>query len=192
MFELAPFGLPDGYGESILSLEAAKSHLRVDGDGEDDLIAAFRDAAVDVVEKYTGLILAPRVGGNALVWRAERLCAPVRLGVRPVTAITGFAYLDSEGGEHDGDPSTLRIVPGGEVLLKGGTSWPSDLDHGIAITFEAGLSAGQVPPSLVQAIRMFTAHLYLNREAVAATGTIGGEIPLGFRALCSAYRPPVI
>lgn len=192
MFELAPFGLPDGYGESILSLDDAKAHLRVDGDDEDDLVAAFRDAAVDAVERYTGLILAPRTGENAMVWRAERLPSRLRLGVRPVSAIRGLAYVDSEGAEQTGDPAILRMGSGDEVLLRAGHSWPPDMAGGIAIKFEAGLPAGKVPASLLQAVRMFTAHLYLNREAVAATGAVGGEIPLGFRALCSPYRQVVL
>lgn len=192
MFELAPFGLPDGYAESILSLADVKQHLRVDGDDEDDLIGAFRDAAVDAVEKYTGLILGPRTGAHALVWRAERLCPPVRLGVRPVTSLVAFRYLDRAGDQQPGDVATLRIGTGSEVVLKGGASWPSDLAAGVEIEFEAGLPAGKVPASLVQAARMFTAHLYLNREAVAATGNVGGELPLGFRSLCSAYRQVVI
>lgn len=187
-YELAPFGLPAGYGESILPLAEAKAHLRVEHDDEDVLIAAFRDAAVDAVEKYTGVILAPRTGDDALVWRAESLPPRVRLGVRPVTGVTAFAYIDSDGDAQTGDVATLRLGPGGEVLLKAGESWPSDINAGVQITFEGGLTAAQrAGTTLVQAVRFMTAHLYMNREHVI-TGTISGELPDGFRAMCAPYR----
>src|SRR5690606_11572854 len=93
----------------------------------DGLIEALRDAAVDMVERYCSLWLAERAQA---VWRAECLPARVRLGVGPVTAITGFAYLDSAGAEQAMDPALLRIGAGGEVLPKPGQDWPSDIAGG--------------------------------------------------------------
>lgn len=191
-FELAPFALPEGYAEAILPLADLKGHLRVTGSREDDLIGAFRDAAVDAVEQFTGLILGPREGEHAMVWQAESLPARVRLGVRPISALLSFAWLDATGTEQVGDVAELRVGPGSEVMPKPGASWPKGIAGGVTITFSAGLPAGKVPPSLVQAARMFAAHLYLNREAVVATGALGGEVPLGFQALCSPYRMPVL
>jgi len=47
------------------------------------------------------------------------------------------------------------------------------------------------PPTLIAAAKMFVAHLYANREQIAAEG-VEGELPLGFRALCNMYRMPVL
>lgn len=190
MFELAPFDLPAGYGASILSNDEAKlqCHVLVSITDFDDLIAAFRDASVDAVERYCNLRLAECAG---LKWKAESLPARIKLGTGPVTAITAMTYLDSTGTEQSVDVSTLRVAAGGEVVLKPGQSWPSGIHSGITITFTAGFTDANRPGSLVQAVRMFTAHLFKNREAVL-TGTISAEIPLGFRALCNGYRIPVI
>lgn len=191
MYELAPFALPAGYGEAILSLADVKAHLSIEATETefDDLVAAFRDAAVQMVEHYTGLILAPRVG---MVWTAEAMPPRLRIGVRPVTAITAFSYLDGDGAEQAVNVEALRIGLRSEVLLKAGQSWPSGLGSGLAITFNAGLADGEAPPVLLQAARMFAAHLFANRETVVASGSIGGEVPFGFRQLCSPYRPVLL
>jgi uncharacterized phiE125 gp8 family phage protein len=189
-YELAPFALPEGYAEGVLPLVDVKRHCAIEADETefDVELAAYRDAGVDMVEKYTGLILAPRTG---MVWRAEALPSRVRLGVKPVTTVMAFTYLDSAGDAQTGDHTTLRIVHGNEVVLKAGESWPSDMAAGVALTFSAGLAASERPAALVQAARMFTAHLFAHREAVI-TGTISGEIPLGVRVLCDLHRAVVI
>lgn len=189
MYALDPFSLPAGYGEAILPLADVKRHVAVeDGETEfDEELAAYRDAAVLMVENYTGLVLGPRTG---MVWRAERLPSRLRLGVRPVTALTEFTFLDGEGEEQEVDVDTLRIGAGGEVLLKAGQSWPSGMGEGLQITFNAGLPANGAPQDLVNEARRFAAFLFENRESVI-TGTISAEIPLGFRHVCAAYRPVI-
>ena len=82
-FELAPFDLPAEYGEGMVSLGGMKAHLRVLHDDDDDLIGIYRDAAVDMVERYCGIALGPK---TRVVWRGERLSSPIELGVWPVTA----------------------------------------------------------------------------------------------------------
>lgn len=185
-FELAPFDLPDGYGEGIVSLADVKAHLRVLHDDEDVLIGLLRDAAVDMVEKHCGVYLAERTG---VEWRGERLVSPLALGVWPVTNISAITYLDSDGETVTAVHGDWRIVQRDRIALKPGKTMPSDVAAGVSITFDAGFASP--PPALLQAVRFFAAHLYINRAAVI-TGTISGEIPLGFRELCSRYRMPVI
>lgn len=47
--------------------------------------------------------------------------------------------------------------------------------------------AGDVPASLVQALKMHAAHLYENREATSFAAT-AAEVPLGFFALIDPHR----
>ena len=93
-FELSPYALPEGYGESIITLVEAKAHLYVEHDDDDALIGVLRDAAIEMTEQYNQVKLAPVSG---LVWRSERLCSPLKLGVREVQSIEAIDYLDSEG-----------------------------------------------------------------------------------------------
>jgi uncharacterized phiE125 gp8 family phage protein len=185
-FELAPFALPADYGEGIVSLAEMKAHLSIDASDtyHDVIIEVYRDAAVDMVEKYCGVRLGTLTGG-------ESLPPVIKLGVWPVTAITSITWLDGDGADVTGDAADWRIVRRDEIALKPGRTLPSGVAAGVAITFGAGFDDDTRPKALVQAVRMFAAHLFLNRETVMA-GTVANEIPLGFRQLCGAYRMPVI
>jgi uncharacterized phiE125 gp8 family phage protein len=187
-FELAPFALPADYGEAIVPLTDLRQHLGVIETDFDPIIEIYRDAAIDMVEKYCGVRLGPL---SDLVWRGEELPSTVRLGVWPVTAINAISWLDANGNQVTGNQADWRIVRRDEIALKPGRRPPQGVAAGVEITFDAGFAATERPKALLQAVRMFAAHLFLNRETVV-TGTISGEIPLGFRQLCSAYRMPVI
>lgn len=189
-FELAPFALSADYVDAVLSRDDAKRHCVIDADDTtfDDEIDFYRAAAVDMVERYCGVALGERTG---MVWRGETLCSPVDLGIWPVTAVTSIDYLDSDGAAASGTASDWRVVRRDQIALKPSKSLPSGVSAGVEITFNGGFAAGECPPALVQAARMFCAHLFRNRESVI-TGTISGEIPLGFRQLCATVRMPVI
>jgi len=187
--------MPEGYGDGLLSLEACKQHLRVDDaddDSEDLLILALRDAAIEYVERYCAVKLAPVAG---LTWRAEGLphggSGYIDLAVRPVTGITGIGWLDSAGAEVAGAPGNYRFEASGRLRPAPSLHWPSGVAGGVVVTFDAGYPAGEAPPMLLAAVRMMLGHLYLNREAVIV-GTISGEAPLGVTALCSAFRPVLL
>ena len=187
-FELAPFDLPADYGEGIVPLADMKAHLNVTEDDDDALIQVYRDAAVDMVERYCGVRLGECEG---LEWRRESLASPVRLGVWPVTAITAIGWLNDTGTDVTGAAADWRIVRRDEIALKPGRTLPTGIAAGVVVTFNAGFTAANRPAALVQAVKLFAAHLFLHREAVIS-GKISGEIPLGFRMLCGQYRMPVI
>lgn len=183
-FQLAPYALPGTYGEGVVPLADVKAHLGVLEDDFDDLIGVLRDAAIDMVERYCGVRLGLCEG---LEWHAERLPHPVQLGVWPVAEVTGVSWLDSDGAVVTGDPAIWRVGVRDMLRLVPGQSLPGGVAGGVVITFTAGFDDTTRPAALVSAVKMFTAHLFANREAVV-TGTISGEIPLGFRAMCNAYR----
>lgn len=194
IFELGHVPMADGYGEALLPLAECKAHVSVeDSETEfDDEIAIYRDAAIEFVERYCSVKLGPTAG---LTWSAQGLpsasCATVSLGLWPVTAIDAVAWLDSDGAEVVGDPEDYRVTAKGVMRPAIGGQWPSGVGGDVVVTFAAGFSDGEAPKSLLQAARMFMAHLFANREAVAS-GTIGGEVPLSVTALCTPFRPVVI
>lgn len=192
IFELLHAPFPDGYGEAILSLDACKGHLRVDGDDEDELIKALRDASIDFIERYCGVKLMETAG---IVWTAARFpagCAgALTLSMSPVRAITGVTWLSQSGQPVTGVPADFRITPRGDVLPVIGGQWPAAVGGDVAIEFTAGYDAGQAPPSLLSAVRLFLGHLYKNREAVVDRGD-AGEVPFGVRQICSPFRRVVI
>lgn len=188
MFELAPFDLPEDYGQGIVPLADIKAWCSIDEaeDEFDGLLGFMRDAAVDMVERYCGVYLALREG---VVWTGEVIPAKFRLPYRPAIEITGFAYFDYNGASATFDVAGLRLTAGSELRTLAGAAWPSG--EGYEVTFSAGYTDANRPPALVTAVKMFAAHLFANREAVI-TGTISGEIPLGFQTLCRQFRPVLI
>lgn len=185
-FELTPLALPADYTETLLPLADCKAHLGYLEDDQDDLIMAYRDAAIDMVERYCGVRLGPVTDA---AWRGESLPATLDLGVWPVTAINSVTWLDDTGALVEGDDDDWRVIRRGTIGLKPGRTLPSGIGGGVVIEFDAGFETA--PPVLLAAARLFLGHLFIHREAVI-TGTISGEIPLGFKQLCAAYRIPVI
>ncbi|MGX7896889.1 head-tail connector protein [Tsuneonella sp. HG222] len=187
MFELSPFARSADYGEGVVPLADMKAHLAIDAEETefDDLVSVFRDAAVDMVERYCEVRLAECAG---IEWSAEALPRRLRLPVWPVTQIAAVRYRDGDGTAREIDVNGLRVGARGEIKPAAGQEWPTDVDSELFVEFNAGFDETNRPPALVQAVKMFTAHLFANREAVI-TGTISGEIPLGFRALCASFVP---
>lgn len=188
LFEINPGLMPAGYGESILPLVAAKAHLRVVEDDDDDLIAALRDSAVDMIERYCSLYLARRTG---LVWTGSGFSGRMHLGRGPDVEVTSVAYAGPLGSVTLA-PADWRLGVGGRLLPAFGGAWPGDCQGTVTVTFAAGYSdvAAQAP-SLVAAVKMALTQLYDLRSAVV-TGTIINELPFGVRAICDAVRMPVL
>jgi uncharacterized phiE125 gp8 family phage protein len=175
-------------GDAVLPLDMAKAHLRVLDDDSDELITAFRDAAVDMIEQYAEKALVSR----AFKWRG-RLAEAMEMGMGPVTAISAVTYLDADGAQQSlVAADTLRVAMADRVEVKTGMALPEMADgDGVAeITFTAGYSdpALPIPASLLAAAKLMLGHLYMNREAVTfGSGPV--EIPFGVRQLCGPYRP---
>lgn len=188
LFALDPVAMPAGYGEAVLPLADAKAHCRVLDDDEDDLIAALRDAAVQMVEHYCGVRLTDIGGSPPLVWRGETLpsgATPVEMGVRPITAIVSLAYADASGAAQTIAPAALRIVRGEAIAPAIGASWPADVGGSVVISFRAAMDAP--PPVLISAAKMFLATLFIQRESLSLTGAVS-DVPHGFAMLCRPYR----
>lgn len=174
-------------GEAVLPLADAKAHLRVLDDDSDELIAALRDAAVDMVEQYAEKALVSR----NFEWRG-RLQQAMEMGIGPVTALASVTYLDADGALQTlAHASALRIALRDRIEFKTDVDVPDQADgDGVAvITFTAGYGGGQpLPPSLVAACRMMLGHLFMNREAVTF-GSGAVEMPFGVRQMCGPYKP---
>lgn len=188
LFQLTPSAPVEGYGEALLPLDAAKLFLRVDGTDEDALVGALRDAAIDMVEQYTNLRLAPCSGIIARFGAFEPI---LRLGVGPAFSIDiASVEYTIDGTDTLLDTTGWMAAPGGALMPAPSTSWPT-ADGGVKVTFTAGYPAGQCPPVLIHAAKMFMGHLYLNRDELVEKG-LSSELPLGFRTLCDLKRIPVL
>lgn len=157
-------------GNTILPLAAAKAHLRITHSREDDLIASWRDAAIDYVERQAAVSLIP----TAWIWTGRTLAGGLDLPMGPVTAIGAVSY---EG--QDGAP----VAYAGARILHGlvwpayQQTWPTTYGQA-RIEFTAGVSSPAVRPKLLSAVKILMGHLEKNR------GDLEG-IPDGVRRLVS-------
>lgn len=169
-----------------VSLGEAKAHCRITHSDEDALITDLIGAAVSMVEDYCGRSIMAQTWQLTLDGFAERIILPRG----PVSAISGFTYLDADGAsttvpatiyaeDLDADPQAIVREPR--------QSWPSPGDYvnPVTITYTAGYST--VPAAIKQAILMLVASWYQNRSTLLSGSSVA-EMPLGTMALLQNHR----
>lgn len=178
-----------------IDLDAAKLHLKMDGiDDDDALIAAQVSAARALCE---GSISQSFVSTGWLLkldgWPRRRdgvILREIVLPRCPLLSVASVSYRDADDTLQVMSTSDYDVLTGkpGRVALKPAASWPivdPERRDSVEIAFTAGYgSATAVPPNIKAAIMLMLAHLYVNREAVAA-GSMS-ELPLAVSALLSA------
>lgn len=174
----------------VMSMADVKGHLRVDGDAEDDLIAGLIAAAVDHVERITGLVLAPRTVVEVITGFGARFRS------WPIVTIDAVAYVDRSGVDQNLAAGAFRLVasvrPG--RLANIATPWPSlgRLNGAVTVTMTAGFAdPADIPAGVILALKMIVGHFYRNREAVITAG-MPIEVPLAVDALLEPHRPRAI
>jgi uncharacterized phiE125 gp8 family phage protein len=193
-FTLSPLSL--AAGEDIIPLARVKAQLKVVEGFEDELLAVYRDAAIDAVQQYCMRRLSPA----SIKWEGS-FGGEISLGVADVRSVESITYLDAAGASQPMPVGDVRIIQGRHVVPMPGKDWPSDaLCGSVHIRFTAGygttgtgptLDVRPIPPALISAALLMLGHLSKHREAVVV-GTISSEIPLGFMALCNVFRDPVV
>lgn len=172
-----------------VSLEEARSHLRVDFDDDDALITALIEAATAHLDGWTGIL------GRAIItqtWRQDfpNFGCELRLPLHPVASITSVTYYDGDNVQRTLANSYYELLKdggGAYVALKPDQSWPGTKSRAaaVSVTFVAGEATA--PGAIKAAILLMIGHLYENREAVNI-GNIVNALPLAVDALLAPYR----
>jgi uncharacterized phiE125 gp8 family phage protein len=172
-----------------VTLDEARSFLRVEHNDDDEVIAALVAGARIHVEAQTR---------RALITQSWRITADFwpddgRLTIlpAPLQALTAVRVTDADGNTQDVDLQAFVPDLGASALAF--APWalpvPGRIAAGIAldVTVGYGDAAIDVPEPLRQAIRLLVAHWYDNRGLVAGGGT-GGVLPATVAALLAPYR----
>lgn len=170
-----------------LSLDAAKAHLRIDSDEEDDDVDALVASAVAAIDGPKGI-------GIAMVeqtWRLslDRFCErEIPLLLNPVRSIVSVTYVDAAGDTQTIDAGDYQLDADQDPAILSptfGTAWPSARCQpgSVKITFKAGFAAAadaetDVPADLVQAIKLTISNLYDNKD---------GGVPARARDILNRY-----
>lgn len=169
--------------ESFITLDEAKSHLRVDNDAEDTFIEFQKEAAIARIDGWNGLC------GFAIKpqeWTLRLPCAPVsvKIPLGPVSEITEIKYFDENNAIQSANIADFDLFferDGALVKPKSGSSWPKLFNRpdALAISFSAGSNV--VHPTIKQAALILLSYYFDNREAV-------GEIPKTVYSLIEQVR----
>jgi len=154
-------------GVAPAGVDEAKAYLRLDGSAEDAVLAGLLRAATNMAEAFTGQWLIARgfeegvraIGG----WQ--------RLGVRPVTAITGVTLAAYEVDIDRHGAGWVRILNGDATLR-------------VNVTGTAGLAAdwNGVPEGVRAGIVRLAAQMFTQRDSDA------GGLPMAVTALWRPWR----
>lgn len=169
-----------------LSLADAKTYLRVEHGDDDELIAALLSAARNAVELATRRALITQTWRIVLDrWPASgRIVSPVN----PLRTLAAARVLAADGAPAvlDTDDFTLDTasVPGVLAFERANVAQPGRALAGIELDVTAGYgAAANVPPPLVQAIRLLIAQGYEQRDEVRADA-----LPDAVAALIAPFR----
>lgn len=177
-----------------ITLEEAKTHLRVDFSDDDAYISALIIAARMITEEQTCRALVTQK------WDMVLDCFPwsntITLRKPKLQSVESIKYKDCDGIEHIFDTSDYIVdassVPG-RIVLGYSKIWPSvPLQPASAVTirFTAGyVDASAVPTPLKQAMFLLISQWYENREPVMTTTRLQFvPIPMTFNFLIGPYK----
>jgi hypothetical protein len=169
-----------------VSLADMKVFLRVDGSGDDDIITAYIATATEAVKQY----LRQAILTETLVFKADgftdghgddNLLAlgpgvhtasrPYVLGggetlelpFSPLQYVTSIVTYDRSNNASTYDASRYQVdLTSGRIYLDEGETWPSDLraQDAVQVTYVAGYGSGDIPPPILEAIRMYVTSMY--------------------------------
>ena len=162
-----------------VTLQQAKTWLKVETDDEDTLIASLIPAARARAEWHTGRAFITQ---GWTLW-LDSAAAEIEIPLPPLRAVTSVTLYRADGGEELLDAGGYTVgVPGSRLVFR---SPPTGLRavNGIAIAFTCGYgAAADVPAPIAGAILMLLAALYEHRGDDAAPS------PDNALALLAPYR----
>lgn len=147
----------------VVSLEMVKKHLRIEPTftDEDDLIAAYIEAAVSYCENFTGCYFS----GTATI-KMDDLPLRSKLPVFPVKTITSVSYFPLIGNDVINLPDTSYALMGLDksayvTLTIDATKVATRID---ATTVVCDLGFIEIPKPIVQAVLLLIGDMYERRE----------------------------
>ena len=196
---------------SAVATSDQKSFMRVDFSDDDSLIAELIKASQNVIQTYLNRAITTQTLElyldrlpfyNDLKLQEGIYTAPdieynsnyIVLPRPPVASVTHVKYFDDSDTESTFASSKYYvdlISEQARIVLRTGESWPTVTEtrnaNAYVVRYVAGYGgASDVPPPIVQAIKLLTTHLYENREAV--TSLYVNTIPYTIGALLQPYK----
>jgi len=167
-----------------VTLEEAKSHLRVFGDDEDSYITSLITAAREMAEGRLNRTIVQRTRTEVFTgWKVD-----LALLKPPIISVDSITYADDTGVVRTLSEEYYYAALGGEhaprIELAPGFQAPAlhFRRHPIAVTYTAGYAEGEVPRAICQWILLALGTMYEHRESVVA-GVSVASLPDDFMQL---------
>lgn len=145
--------------------DEAKAYLRIEGAGEDGLVARLMRSSAELCEAFTGQALLARGFTETL----PRDGTWTRLAATPVRAIAGIEALSADGEGIALDPGAYAVD-----IDANGDGWVRLLaaPGRARVSFDAGMTSQweDLPEALRQGIVRLAAHSYTHRAAAEEGG----------------------
>lgn len=171
-----------------ITVEDAKSHLRLDGTDEDGLIRGYVEAATEYVENATDRQLI--TASYAYSFEAVPCDGRVPLPKSPLVSVESVTYIDTNGDEQTLPTSDYRVVTTrtpGHVHVVNLPSSLYDREDAITINYTCGYGNPEdVPSLLVMAIKQLVGTWFNNRESTSERQLY--EVPAGVDRILDNYR----
>ena len=173
-----------------ITIEEAKLHLRVDGNGEDSLISSLISVSREYCENFTGRAVSVQTFEGVLPsFPSEKR---IELPMPPLKEVAYVRYVNSKGEDVElsegEDYLVITKVEPGVIYPVISKPWPVDLwdrPDAVRVKFTAGYDV--IPNIIRQAMLLLIGHFYENREAVAQ-GNAAYELPFAVKALLFQYK----
>lgn len=170
-----------------VSLELAKTHLRVDGTTDDEYITMLVNAATGQLEKATNRAIG--IQTFKLTLSGWPTGGKIVLPNPPLVSVEQVQYVDTAGTLQTLDPTQYIVNDDEEpatITPAPNAVWPETEDQSNAVTIDYAAGYAVPPEAIKAAILLVTGHWYENREAVI-TGTIATDLPLAVQYIVDEF-----
>jgi uncharacterized phiE125 gp8 family phage protein len=176
---------------SPVSIEAIKSHCRISGPWDDDVLPGFIEAATGYLEQATNTTL--RQTEYTLVLDGFPSGREIKLPRPPAIEVEAVNYIEPDGGSMVLDTADYIVDAAsrpGRIVLRSGLTWPQTSNDAAALTIDYSAGYGTLPPILRQGILLLAAYFHEHREA--ATDRTITELPLAIRSIIEMHSFPEV
>lgn len=175
--------------DAPLTLDAAKTFLRIGHDDEDALVASLIQSAGARLERVAGLALVIQTVRFVWSdWPDGIKASGARLPIAPVRQLVAIRGVDASGGPSD-HTSQFQLA-GGRVSLRPWRRLPSVPEGGrIEVDVQAGFGlASDVPEDLREALLRLIGAMYAARVPGAFAFDQTGGLPRDVQAILDARK----
>lgn len=167
-------------GEVAVSLNEARSWLRLGATIDDAVVAGLVRAATSVCEAFVGQWLIVRAGEDILPLAPGGVIQP---GARPVVGIDAVDLLLPDGGTVALAAGDYRTAIGRDGTARVTIDDPRGAERA-CVTYRAGIAEGanDIPEAIRQGILRMTQHLHDARDGA------GAALPAAIAALWQPWR----